>query len=185
METDGQRMARFYSDFEKLKQNREKIPFRTLQTKYARAYNTLVAEVEDGAAWFHRKYMEVLAFPKHPKDTVGNEWLDKRIAAIEADEKKPGGLVDQFRVALIDRMDMKEFEKLVDRSYERRLHEAFGPYWQRHNRWIGEPGHRWIYNDIFKKFWWPRTEGYPDSGCWINSDYSGKDYRYPPQMTEE
>lgn len=49
METDGQRLARFHSDFEKLKHNREKVPLQTLQTRYERAYNTLVAEVEDGA----------------------------------------------------------------------------------------------------------------------------------------
>lgn len=185
METDGQRLARFHSDLEKLKHNREKVPLQQLQTKYARAYNTLVAEIEDGAAWFHRKYLELLAFPTHPNDTAGNEWLAKRIAAIEAEEKKPGGLADQFHAALIDRMDLDEYENLVYRSYERRLREAFDPYWQRHNKWVGPPERRWIYNDIIKKFWWPKTEGYPASGCWINQDYTGHDFRYPPTLKEE
>ena len=181
MESDDHRYKRFYSDFKKLCINREKVPLRQLQTKYARSYNTLMAEVEDGADWFFRKYMETLAFPTHPNDTAGNEWLAKRIAAIEADEKKPGGLVQRYRAALIEHLNMAEFESLVDQAYVHRLHSAFAPYWQRHCRRLASG---WIYNDIFKKYWWPQTEGCPESGCWINSGYSGKDYRYPPQMRE-
>ena len=52
METDAQRMTRFHADFEKLKHNREKVPLQQLTTRYARSYNTLVAEVMDGAVWF-------------------------------------------------------------------------------------------------------------------------------------
>ena len=182
METDVQRHTRFHVDFEKLKHNREKVPLQTLQTKYERAYNTLAAEVMDGAVWFHRKYLETLAFPTHPQDTAGNKWLADKIAAIDAEEKKPGGLADQFRAALIDRLDKDEYDNLVYLSYERRLQEAFNPYWRRHCKRLDSG---WIYNRIFKKFWWPKTEGYPDSGCWINSDYSGKDYRFPPQLKEE
>lgn len=133
----------------------------------------------DGADWFYRRYMVALAFPTHPMDTAGNEWLAHRIAAIDADEKKPGGLVDQYRAALIDRLDIEEYYELIYRSYERRLREAFDPYWQRHCRRL-ESG--WIYNDIFGKFWWPKTEEYPASGCWINSDYTGHDRRYPPHI---
>ena len=127
METTVERLRRFRSDFSKLQHNREKVPLETLRTKYERAYNTLVAEVLDGADWFYRQYMKSLAFPTHPRDTAGNEWLAVRIAAIEADEKKPGGLVDQFHAALIERLSMEEFEGLIAQSYERRLREALDP----------------------------------------------------------
>lgn len=181
METDSQRLKRFHADFEKLKNNREKVPLQQLQTKYARSYNTLVAEVIDGADWFFRKYMETLAFPTHPQDTAGNDWLAKKISTIEADEQAPGGLVGRYRAALIDRLDMDEYENLVWQGYDRRLREAFDPYWQRHCRRL-ESG--WIYNDIFKKFWLPPCDGYP-SGGWINNDYSGWDGRFPPRIKEE
>ena len=181
METTVERIRRFRSDFSKLQHNREKVPLETLRTKYERAYNTLVAEVLDGADWFYRQYMKSLAFPTHPRDTAGNEWLAGRIAAIEADEKKPGGLVDQFHAALIERLSMEEFEGLIAQSYERRLREAFDPYWQRHNRRLDSG---WIYNDIFQKFWLPPCEGYP-SGGWINHDYSGWDGRFPPHLKGE
>ena len=161
METDTQRLQRFHADFEKLKHNREKVPLQVLQTKYERAYNTLVAEVLDGAVWFYRKCIEAEGeFPIYPEDKAGNEWLSKYLAGIGEDEKKPGGLIDQFRTALIDRLDMGEYHNLVNKGYEHRL-QLFNRYWQ--------------------KFWWPKIEGYPDSGCWINRDYTGKDYRYPPQ----
>lgn len=185
METDAQRHKRFHADFEKLKHNREKVPLQQLQTRWERPYNTLVAEVMDGALWFYRRFMEDLDFPTHPKDEAGNKWLADRMAQIEADEKKPGGLLDQFQTVLIDDLDIEKYYDLVGKSYERRLQEAYDPYWQRHCRWVGEPPQRWIYSDIFRKYWWPKTEGYPDSGCWINSDYSGKDYRFPPHLKEE
>lgn len=182
METDAQRLTRFHSDFEKLKHNREKVPLQTLKTKYERAYNTIVAEVMDGAVWFYKKCIEAGGeFPTHPEDKAGNEWLAKCLAAIAEDEKKPGGLFDQFQAALIDRLDFEEYNGLLDRGYERRL-QVFNRYWMRHCKRL-ESG--WIYNRIFKKFWWPKTEGYPESGCWINRDYTGKDYRYPPQLKEE
>lgn len=182
MATDGQRLKRFYADFEKLCHNREKVPLQQLRAKYARSYNTLVAEVIDGADWFFQKYMETLAFPIHPQDLAGNDWLARRIAAIGTEEKKPGGLVEQYRAALIERLAMDEYENLVYLGYERRLREAFDPYWQRHCRRLDSG---WIYNDIFKKFWWEKTEGHPESGCWISSDYTGHDFRYPPHTKEE
>ena len=134
MESDTQRLERFHADFQKLKNNREKVPLQQLTTRYARSYNTLVAEV-----------------------------------------------MDQFQAALIDQLDMDAYHDLVNGTYEPRL-RVFNRYWSRHCRCL-ESG--WIYNRILKKFWWPKTEGYPESGCWINSDYSGRDYRYPPQLKEE
>lgn len=80
---------------------------------------------------------------------------------------------------------MEEYRQLVWEIYNRLEVEAFDPYWQRHNRWIGPPDRRWIYNDIIKKFWWPKKEKYPASGCWINQDYTGHDTRFPPHIKED
>lgn len=186
--TDGERLQKFDADFEKLKKNREKVPLEQLQTRYADAYNALVAEVQAGADWFADTYIDLLVghFPRHPKDIAGNEWLDKLIAAIREQEAKPGGRVERYRAALLARLDMEEYRQLVWEIYNRLEVEAFDPYWQRHNRWVGEPGRRrWIYNDITRKFWWPKTEGYPESGCWINRDYTGHDSRFPPHIKED
>lgn len=184
--TDGERLKKFDADFDRLKKNREKVPLEQLRTRYADAYNALVAEVEAGAAWFADTYIKLLVdhFPRHQKDTAGNEWLDRRLAAIRAEEEKPGGRVERYRAALIDRLDMEEYRQLVWEIYNRLEVEAFDPYWQRHNRWTGKPGNRWIYNDIFKKFWHPPCEKYP-SGGWINSDYTGWDGRFPPNIGED
>ena len=84
--TDGERLKKFDADFDRLKKNREKVPLEQLRTRYADAYNALVAEVEAGAAWFADTYIKLLVdhFPRHQKDTAGNEWLDRRLAATRA-----------------------------------------------------------------------------------------------------
>ncbi len=182
--TDSEKLKKFDADFAKLQHNRQQVPLDQLRTRYAKAYNALLAEVREGADWFADAYIRVLSFPRHPKDTAGNDWLDKRIAAILEEEHRPGGLVERYRAALLDRLDREEYEQLVWERYDRLLREAFDPYWQRHCRWVGEPGKRWIYNDIFKKFWLPPCEQYPGGG-WINNDYSGWDGRFPPHLKEE
>lgn len=179
--TSADKLQNFHNAFRKLKTNRERVPLVELQGRFGKQYNALVAEVIDGADWFFHRYMKVLAFPIHPKDIAGNEWLAKRIAAIEEEEKRPGGLVEQYRAALIERLDLAEFESLVHQGYERRLNEVFDPYWQRHCRRLDSG---WVYNDIFNKFWLPPCEGYP-SGGWINDDHSGWDGRFPPHLKEE
>lgn len=182
--TDSEKLAQLDANFEKLKHNREKLPLDQLTTRYAKSYNALVGAITEGADWFADRYLEVLAFPRHPKDAAGNEWLDRKLAAIIKQENRPGGLRDRWRAALIDQLNRDEFEQLVYERYARCLDEAFDPYWQRHCRWVGESGKRWIYNDIFKKFWLPPCEQYPGGG-WINSDYSGWDGRFPPHLKEE
>lgn len=179
METDDQRLTRFHADFEKLRRNRERVPLQKLRTIYARSYNTLVAEVMDGAVWFYRKYMADLAFPTCPQDEAGNKWLADKIAAIEADEKGPGGLLGKFETALIEHLDMEGYEDLLARSYERRLREAFGPYWRRHCKRLGNG---WVYNRIFCKFWLPPERSGLSIGYWINADHTGQDPRYPPDI---
>ena len=175
------------ADLARLIHNREKVPLEQLQTRYAKAYNTLIAELEWDADWFADAYIESLAFPRHPEDHAGNEWLDKKIAAILEEERRPGGLVERYRAALTERMDRNEFEQLVWERYNRLEQEAFMPYWNRHCRWAGEPGNRWIYNDIFKKWWYsPERRGDGATcGYWINSDYTGSDMRYPPGIGDD
>ena len=184
--TDREWLDKFEADFAKLQHNREKVPLERLQTEYARPYNALVEELKKDADWFADKWLEALTFPTHPKDEAGNEWLFKKMAAILKEENQPGRLRDQWQSALIDKLDRPAFDDLVNRRYERLLNEAFDPYWQRHCRWAGEAGNRWIYNDIFKKWWWPphddRKLGGHVGGLWINSDYTGFDCRYPPNI---
>lgn len=191
--TDKERLEKFDADFAKLQHNREKVPLEKLQTEYAKPYNALVAELQSEADWWADKYLECLMFPMHLKDTDGNNWLLKKIRTIREQEDQPGRLRDQWRAALIDKLDRPAFEELVYRRYERCLNEAFDPYWQRHCRWAGEQGNRWIYNDIFKKWWWPAHDdpryGHV-GGMWIKSDYTDGDGRFPPDigpdpMTEE
>lgn len=179
--TDREGLDKLDADFKKLQHNREKVPLDQLQTRYAKAYNALVADLQADADWYAARYLEVLAFPRHPEDKAGNEWLDRRIAAILEEERRPGGRVELYRAALVDNLDRQDFEQLVWEIYDRLEREAFDPYWQRHCRWTGEPGKRWIYNDIFKKFWLPPCERYPGGG-WINSDYTGWDGRFPPNI---
>lgn len=182
--TDREWLDKLDADFTRLQHNREKVPLDQLRTRYAKAYNALVVELGQDADWFAARYRECLAFPMHPEEKAGNDWLEKRIAAILEDEKKPGGRVERYRAALIDHMDRAEFEQLVFEIYDRLEREAFAPYWNRHCCWVGEAGKRWIYNDIFKKFWLPSCEQYPGGG-WINNDYSGWDGRFPPHLKEE
>jgi len=190
---DRKWLDKFAADMKKLKSNREKVPLEALQTRYARAYNTLVAEVECDADWWAKRYLEVAAFPRHPQDTAGNEWLDKRIAAILQEEQRPGGRVERYKAALIQDLDRKAFEQLVWEIYDRMEREAFLPYWNAHCRWIGAPGNRWLYNDITGMYWCP-PDRRPDywkerdcfeNGVWISQDWTKQDTRWHPEIGEE
>lgn len=184
--TEKEWIAKFDADFAKMQHNRSKVSLEVLKRDYERPYNTLVAEIECDADWWADSLIRSLAFPINKADRAGNDWLRKRCDAIIEQEKRPGGLRDQWRAALIDRLDRDEYERLVFKVYERLLHEAFDPYWQRHCRWAGPPGNRWIYNDIFRKWWWPPHDdpalGVHVGGMWISSDYTGGDCRFPPNI---
>ena len=178
--TVRERLDQFNRAFRKLQANREKVPLEELQgPKYRGPYNRLIREVTEAADWYADAYIMALAFPRHPGDTAGNDWLDKRIAAIIKEEDRPGGLVEQYRAALIERLDRREYEDLVARRYERLLFEAFAPYWRRHCFQV----EGWTYNDIFQKFWYAPGGGIAPG--WINSDHSGWDGRYPPDIKRE
>ncbi len=180
--TTKERIQKFESNFRKLQKNREKVPLRILQSRYAKAYETLVQEVRSDADWFADAYLGSLSFPRHTDDAEGNAWLDRKIDAILQEESSPGGLADQYKAALIDRLDWDEYMTLVWKRYDRLYIEAFSPYWKRHCHWTGAPGKRRIYNDIWEAYWVPQ-EGIMDGGYWIGENSAGrKRWYHPPQI---
>ena len=186
--TDSERMASIESDFEKLKRNREKIPLQKLQTTYAKSYYTLSETLTRGADWYADQYLTLLVdnWPRHEKDTGGNEWMDRKVAAIIEEENQPGGLRDRWRKALIIDLDWPQFVQLIYERYARCEREAFDPYWQRHNKWVGEPGKRWIFNDIIQRFWLPpgKDDHWPN-GAWIDSKYNVYNTNWPPAIGDD
>jgi hypothetical protein len=181
------KMEDFNRAFLKLKGNREKVPLEQLTTRYAKAYNQLVEEVSALGEWFISEYIAQLtgAFPLHPEDTAGNEWLREQQQAIIQDERKEGGIFAQARAALIDQLNIDAFFNLSYQLYHRIEQEAFDPYWQRHCRWVGEPDNRWIYNDVTGHFWYPpgKSDQWPQ-GVWIDNQYNAYTTNYPPNIKE-
>ncbi len=181
------RIQKFEADFGKLRRNREQVPLEELQGRYAKAYEKLLQEVRADADWFADAWLAPLMqrFPRSPKDTKGNIWLDSKINAILQEESRPGGLADQYKAALIDRLDWDEYLTLVWKRYDRLYREAFSPYWKRHCHWTGSPGKRRIYNDIWDAYWVP-AEGGPDGGYWIGDNSGGRErWYYPPQIEDD
>ncbi len=174
-------MDEFKVRFAKLKSNREKIPLEQLTTRYAKAYGELVKWIEEYADWWAWEYMKCLSIPIKADDKAGNEWLVKKSQAIIEEERKPGGRFQRIRDALIEHLDEKEFENEVWLLQERLMKEAYDPYQQRFNRWIGKPGNRWIYNSLFDAYWLPKPE-YEDGGYWIKQDRSYARMGYPPNI---
>ncbi len=164
----GERLEKFHADFAQFKCDREAVSLSALQAE---------------ADWFADAYLTALSFPRHPQDWEGNEQLDRKIAAILAEERRPGGLVDRYRAALLDRQDWDEFLDLVWRRYDRLEREAFMPYWNRHCHWTGPAGERRIYNDIFQKYWCPRDRGGEARGYWAGKGRD--DSRFPPGVGED
>lgn len=183
--TDVEWLAKLDADFDRLKRNRDNVPLEKLQTIHAKSYNALVASVTEAADWFADRYLETLteSWPRHPKDTAGNDWLTKKVANIIAEENRPGGFRDRWRAAIIDHLDRAEFEQLVFERFDRCRREAFDPYWQRHNRWTGQPENRWIFNDIIARFWLPpgADPNWPE-GAWINTRREVYTTNWPPNI---
>lgn len=73
----------------------------------------------------------------------------------------------------------------VWRLYDRLEKEAWDPYQQRFNRWVGEPGNRWIYNSLFDAFWLPKPELKEDGGYWIDKEWHYKRMGYKPTIGED
>lgn len=183
--TDTEWIAKLDADFGKLQRNRQQVPLEKLETTYAKSYKALIGRLTEAADWFADRYLQTLMehWPRHPKDTAGNEWLEQKVAAIIEEENQAGGLRDKWRLALVAHLDREEFEQLVFERYARCEQEAFDPYWQRHNRWTGETRNRWIYNDIIRRFLLPpgRNPDFPN-GAWIDSSYQVYTSSWPPDI---
>lgn len=183
--TDKEHLERFEALFAKLKHNREKVPLSELQGKYGRAYNALITELEAEADWWAGTYIACFQFPILESDKEGTASFYRRYSKISQEEwTRPGGLVFQFKAALIQRLDFNEFLDKVWRIYDRLQREAYNPYFQAHCRWTGPPGNRWVYNEIIRKFWWPlhddpKAYGGKAGGYWISSDRKQSDHRMP------
>lgn len=181
--TDKERIDKFFADFARLQKNREAVPLETLQGKFGAAYKKLCGEVQDGGDWFALQLLQSLAagVPTHPKDPDGKAWAEKKIQTIIAEENKPGKLRDRWRAALIDRLDMDAYDKLVFDLYVRIRNEALFPYWRRHVREVKG----WLYSDILKQWWLPKEKDPKGHGAWINRDWTGRNFRWSPISPED
>ena len=185
--TIKERLDHFELLFGRLKRNRELLPLKELQTTYAEAYGELVAELTVDADWWAISFIQTMCshFPLHPHDEEGNKWIQQKVDQILQEERLPGGLVEQYRKALIDELDRSKFEVYVCAWYDRFLKEAYEPFYQRYNRWVGKKGNRWIYNDALQKYWLPPKESSKNGvtgGRWITADYSGRETRFAPTI---
>jgi len=174
-------MKEFDAKFSKLKSNRAKIPLNLLTTKYAKAYNALVEWLEEYAVWFTEEYINHLALPEPPQYVEWNIELEKKIEAIKTEEKKPGGLYQRIRDSLINNLNEQEFDMNVWRLYDRLEKEAWDPYQQRFNRWVGPPDNRRIYNDLFEAFWIESPDP-TNGGYWADEHWKCKRLGYPPKI---
>ena len=77
--TDTEWLARLDADFGKLQRNRQQVPLEKLETTYAKSYKALIGRLTEAADWFADRYLQTLMehWPRHPKDTAGNEWLGR------------------------------------------------------------------------------------------------------------
>lgn len=101
--TDTEWIAKLDADFGKLQRNRQQVPLERLETTYAKSYKALIGRLTEAADWFADRYLQTLTehWPRHPKDTAGNEWLERKVAAIIEEENQAGGLRDKWRLALV------------------------------------------------------------------------------------
>ena len=169
---DGEQLARFFANFEKLCRNRERVPLERLRTEYARSYQALVTQVTQDADWFADRYLETFTenWSRDPLDAEGNALLDERVSAICQEENQPQKLRDRWREALIDRLDFAEFGQLVIDRYERCYAEAYIPYFEKHCRWRRgkEPGEYFFYNSAVDMYFSPPSEEWPE-GRWFST----------------
>ena len=185
--TIKERLDHFDLLFSRLKRNRELLSLKELQTTYAEAYGELVSELIADADWWAISFIQTMCahFPLHPNDEKGNQWLQQKVDQILREERATGGLVEQYQKALVDDLDRSRFEDYVCAWYDRLLKEAYEPFYQRYNRWVGKPGSRWIYNDALQKYWLPPKDnamGGASGGRWISKDYSGRETRFAPKL---
>ena len=112
--TPHEHVERFAKLYTQLKQNRERVPLSDLTGKYKNAYRKLLADLEAEADWW--------ASPT--QDLSG--WDYARVAEIHKRESRPGGLVDKYKAALLDAVDIYAFETFTLEYYAVLCREA-GP----------------------------------------------------------
>jgi len=92
LEEQQERTAAFQKAIDKLEANREKVPLEQLNTRYAKAYNALCKEVEDGAEWYAEEYL--------------SNWLrflpEEKAQAILQREKAEGGRIYDLKKGLVE-----------------------------------------------------------------------------------
>ena len=110
-----EKRKRFEKLFTQLKKNREAVPFRQLTAgKYANSYRKLVADVEAAADWW-----------ASPGPGLSG-WDYDKVAEIHKRESRPGGLVNKYKAALIDALDLYAFSTFALEYYDTLRLEA-GP----------------------------------------------------------
>lgn len=124
-----QTLEAFENTLGKLKNNRKQVPLDDLVTRYAKAYNALLARVNDYREWYLETYFRTIlhALPYYGDEAAALEIIP-RWEAIYKEEHRPGGLYDQQKAALFDRQDIHEFYTLAEKLIDRFLDEAYGPY---------------------------------------------------------
>lgn len=183
--TDTEWIAKLDADFGKLQRNRQQVPLEKLETTYAKSYKALIGRLTEAADWFADRYLQTLMehWPRHPKDTAGNEWLEQKVAAIIEEENQAGGLRDKWRLALWPTSTGRNSSSWSSSDTPGASRKPSTPTGQRHNRWTGETRNRWIYNDIIRRFWLPpgRNPDFPN-GAWIDSSYQVYTSSWPPDI---
>ena len=110
-----ERRKQFEKLFIQLKKNREAVPLQQLtRGKYANSYRKLVADVEAAADWW-----------ASPGPGLSG-WDYDKVAEIHKRESRPGGLVDKYKRALIDALDIYAFQTFAMEYFDTLQREA-GP----------------------------------------------------------
>lgn len=128
--TPKERFQKIDADLSRLANNRKSVSLETLQTKYAKAYSALLADIREYAEWFMQEYLQVLSPYLDPNKTEANEWLRQKVAQIMQEERSFGGKFAEGTFALLNDYNRNTFEVKVWEISERLASEAYAPYAQ-------------------------------------------------------
>lgn len=126
--TPKERFQKIDADLSRLANNRKSVSLEALQTKYAKAYNALIADIREYAEWFLQEYLQVLSPYLDPNKTEANEWLREKVAQIMREERSLGGKFAEGTFALLNDYNRNAFEVKVWEISERLASEAYAPY---------------------------------------------------------
>lgn len=128
--TPKERFQKIDADLSRLKNNRNTVPLEVLQTKYAKPYNKLLADIREYAEWFLQEYLQVLSPYLLPEKKEANDWLRQKVAQIMREERSIGGKFAEGTFALLNDCNRDTFEVKVWEISERLASEAYRPYAQ-------------------------------------------------------